>query len=123
MDQRAVSLLRRFLDKESSGEVVTVTDFIAEEGVIEIRHDGQPARLAFADADLLGLLETAGEDASEVWGPTISDEESAARFLTIFLEESLATREPHPSGWWTYQDGGFDPVPPWEAHARRRHGS
>jgi len=30
------------------------------------------------------------------------------------------TREPHESGWWTHRAGGFDPVPPWEAHARRR---
>jgi len=43
-----------------------------------------------------------------------------ARYGAVHLEESLATREPHGSGCWTYRAGFFHPEPPWEAHRRRR---
>jgi hypothetical protein len=140
MDPRAESLLRRFAEIESSEETVTtfvdgaptepvfqqhaeVTAFLPDQGVVEIRHGDRTARLHFAEVDLLRLLENAGREASEAWGGSLSDEEGAARFLSTWLDESLATREPHPWGWWTLWDAGFDPVPPWEAHARRRQRS
>lgn len=77
------------------------------------------ARLHFDEAELLAVAEGAGEEAEAVWGEPPPDEVAAARFLSVHLDESLATREPHESGWWTYRAGGFDPVPPWEAHPRR----
>jgi hypothetical protein len=49
----------------------------------------------------------------------ISGEENAATVLLIHLDESLATREPHESGWWSYRDGFFHPLPPREAHRQR----
>ncbi|MDT0276375.1 hypothetical protein [Blastococcus goldschmidtiae] len=136
-----MSLLRAFVDKlggevqvavrrgagrsqhwETSTQVEeTVTGFDPEQGVVELEfRSGQRARLHFHEAELLRLLGGAGADGTEVWGQPLSDEEAAARFLTIHLEESIATRESHPSGWWEYEHGRFTPVPPWEAFARRR---
>lgn len=60
------------------------------------------------------------EDPELIWGPGVSGLESAARLLTVHWDESLATREPHPTGWWTHRGGGFDPEPPWETHRTRR---
>jgi hypothetical protein len=42
-------------------------------------------------------LREAGRDAEGVWGEALSDEEAAARLLSIHLDESLATQEPHES--------------------------
>jgi hypothetical protein len=119
MDPRVVDVLRLFAEKESSDGVAEVTDLRPEEGIVELRHGDTLARLHFDEAEMLAFLRTAGEDAEGAWGLPLSDEEAAARFLTIHLDESLATREPHESGWWTYRAGGFDPIPPWEAHTRR----
>lgn len=141
MNSRVISLLHVFVGK-LGGEVQvavrrgsgasarwetsttieeTVTRFAPEDGVVELELvNGQPARLHFEGPELLSLLEEAGEDGSAAWGEGLSDEEAAARFLTVHLQESLATREPHPSGWWSYEPGGFTPEPPWDAAARRR---
>ena len=140
MDPRVAEVLRLLAEKESSEQVevtflgggrtetvtrqhAEVTELLPEQGIVEIRHGEQVARLHFDETELLAFLPQAGRDAADVWGSPLSDEEAAARFLSIHLDESLATREPHESGWWTYRCGGFDPVPPWEAHRRRRSGS
>jgi hypothetical protein len=83
--------------------------------------DGQSVQLHFNETELLRLLEGAGLDARAVWGEPLPDEEAAARFLIVHLEESLATQEAHPSGWWEYEHGFFTPGPPWEAFTRSRH--
>jgi hypothetical protein len=119
MDPRVVAVLRLFAEKESTDGHAEVTDLRPEEGVVELRHGDVRARLQFDEAEMLVFLRSAGDSAEEVWGRPLSAEESAARFMTIHLDESLATREPHETGWWTYRGGGFDPIPPWEAHARR----
>jgi hypothetical protein len=119
MDPRVVAVLRLLAEKESSDGHAEVTELRAEEGVLAIRHEDTVARLHFDEAGMLGFLRDIGEDAAEVWGYPMSDEEAAARFLTIHLDESIATREPHETGWWTWRPGGFDPIPPWEAHALR----
>ena len=62
------------------------------------------------------------EDAELLWGPGVSAVESAARLMLVHWDESLATREPHPTGWWTYRSGTFDPEPPWEAHRADHQG-
>jgi hypothetical protein len=100
-----------------------VVEFLPEQGIVAIRHGDQVARLHFDEAELLGVIDLAGDEGSEAWGTPLSDEVAAARFLSIHLDESLATREPHETGWWTYRAGGFEPVPPWEAHTRRHQGS
>ena len=38
--------------------------------------------------------------------------------MTVHLFESFATRVRHETGWWSYDGGFFNPLPPWEA-ARR----
>jgi hypothetical protein len=118
MDPRVVAVLRLLAEKESGDGHAEVTELLPEQGIVEVRHGDQVARLHFDEVELLAFLPHAGRDAEEVWGYPLSDEEAAARFLSIHLDESLATREPHESGWWTYRAGGFDPAPPWE---RRRH--
>ncbi len=99
-----------------------VTGFDPEQSVVELElRDGQAVRLHFDETQLVHLLEEAGTDGTEVvWGEPLSDEETAARLLIVHLEESLATQEAHPSGWWEYEDGFFRPAPPWEAFARSR---
>jgi hypothetical protein len=136
MDARVVAVLRLLAEMEDGEEIETrflgdgrtetlprrhaeVTDLRPEDGVLSVRHGGTVARLHFDEAELLEFIDGAGDEGEEVWGEPLSDEVAAARFLSIHLDESLATREPHESGWWTYRAGGFDPVPPWEAHARR----
>ena len=120
MDPRVVSVLKLLAEKESSDGHAEVTGLRPEDGIVELRHGDTLARLHFDEAVMLAFIADAGEVAEEVWGYPLADEEAAARFLTIHLDESLATREPHESGWWSYRLGGFDPIPPWEGHARRR---
>ena len=99
----------------------TVTGCAPEPGAVALEiASGPRARLYFDEAELLRALRGAGEDGTEAWGRPMSDEEAAAAFMTVHLQESIATREPHPSGWWEYEVGGFTPTPPWEAFARRR---
>ena len=119
MDPRVVAVLRLLAEKESSDGHADVTGLRAEAGIVELRHGDTLARLHFDEAVLLAFIGEAGEVAEEVWGSPMSGEEAAARFLSIHLDESLATREPHESGWWTYRPGSFHPIPPWEAHALR----
>ena len=135
MDPRVVAVLRLLAEIEGGDEVETmflgggrtetatrrhaeVTELRPEDGVLAVRHGETVARLHFDEATLLGFIDGAGGEGSAAWGERLSYEVAAARFLSVHLDESLATREPHESGWWTYGDGGFDPVPPWEAHAR-----
>lgn len=141
MDPKAVSLLRHFVDKlggdvrvsvrrgsgrsehwESFTEIrETVTGLDAERGVVELEvRNGQAVRLHFGDTQLVHLLEGAGAGGTEVWGEPWSDEEAAARFLVVHLEESLAADPAHESGWLTYEGDRFLPEPPWEAHQRRQ---
>jgi hypothetical protein len=143
VDAEVVSLLRHFVGTfggevqvavrrgsgrsdrwEQSTEIdESVTGFDPEAGVVEIElRGGQQVRLHFTEVELLKLLADAGASGTEVWQQPLSDEEAAARFLTIYLGESIATQEAHPTGWWEYEDCRFRPVPPWEAAARRRQG-
>ena len=119
MDPRVVAVLRLLAEKESSDGHAEVTELRPEEGVLGIRHGDTVTRLHFDEAGMIAFLSDAGEWSADVWGERLSDEEAAARFLTIHLDESIATRQPHETGWWTWRPGGFDPIPPWEAHARR----
>jgi hypothetical protein len=136
MDARVVTVLRLLAELEGSEEVETrmlgegrseavsrrhaeVTDLRPEEGILAVRHGDRLVRLHFDEVELLEFIDGAGEEGADVWGEPLSDEVAAARFLSIHLDESLATREPHESGWWTYRSGRFEAIPPWEAHPRR----
>ena len=52
------------------------------------------------------------------WEDGIDAGEALARLMTVHLDESLATRTRHETGWWSYDGGGFEPVPPWEVPQR-----
>lgn len=72
--------------------------------------DGTELWLYFDERSLLELLTVAGEDGPDVWGEPLSDEESAARFLTIHLDESLDTSELPLPQRWRYRACAFHPV-------------
>jgi hypothetical protein len=137
MDARVVAVIRLLAELEGGDEVETtvlgdgrtetvtrrhaeVVELRPEDGVLVVRHGDDVARLHLGEAELLAFIDGAGDEGEAVWGEPLTDEVAAARFLSIHLDESLGTRDPHESGWWRYRPGGFDPVPPWEAGARRR---
>lgn len=88
-----------------SRTITTLSKLIRSEGSSSFGRAPQCDREAFAGA--------LADDDPGFWGPGVDRVESAARFMTVHLDESLATREPHVSGHWTYRTGFFDPRPPW----------
>jgi hypothetical protein len=115
VDPRAQEVVRRLAEIE--GGTVTAVD--PGEGYLEVRRDGRTARLHLPETELLALLDDA-DGVRQAWGDDVPAVDGAARFVAVHLDESLATREADPSGWWSYRLGFFDPIPPWEAHRRRR---
>lgn len=110
-DARAVSeatdsLLLRFAGKlESSGYVVTPG---AKDDELAIAKDGHHLVLLFSTTQLERELRTGEEDALIVWGPGVTVEESLARFMTIHLDESLATTTAeHIDGRWRHTGSFF----------------
>jgi hypothetical protein len=128
VEPRAQSLLRLFAEKIASSEEVIypasgvnrtvrrtyaiVTNCEAQSGIVELERLGDLVRLTFSENELLALLDGAGEDSLKVWGESLSDEEAAARFLSMYLMESLDTREPAASDWWKFDGHGFRPGRP-----------
>jgi hypothetical protein len=125
VDRRARSLLEAFVSKLGQPVEVTyyagpdgpprtvtaieevVTAFRPAAGEVEMVRHGVPVRLRFGADELLKALDVAERDAGATWGmPT---EESAARFMTIWLMESVDTQESDSSGWWEFVDCGFRP--------------
>jgi uncharacterized protein YqjF (DUF2071 family) len=97
-----------------------VTDFLPDKGVVELERHGDPVRLRFEQDQLLRLLRDAGAERAGACGEPVPDEESAASWLTVYLDESLETQEADPTGWWVYEDHGFTPLHEWEVAAQRR---
>ena len=114
MDARAQDVVRRLAELDS-GDVLALRP---EEGHLEVRRGDRVVRLHHSEEELLALLDDA-DSVREVWGEDVEAVDGAARFISVHLDESLATGEPHPSGWWTYRSGSFHPEPPWEAPSRR----
>jgi hypothetical protein len=114
MNATAARVLLLFRDELASEG--PIRNFSVENGTLEVLRPEGWIRLQLDGDEIDALI----PGASEAWGSEISDEEGAARLLTVHLDESLATRQPHESGWWTYTAGFFEPLPPWEAHARRQ---
>ena len=111
MDEAVDRLLELFASKVAGHHPVLEAD--PRRGRVVLQDGARVHRLEF-DRQVLAE-ELAGHDddaAQEFWGRGVDQVESLARFLTIHLDESLATREPHPSGRWMHRSGGFDPVPP-----------
>ena len=94
----------------------TVVEVAPERGLVVLDSGGHRHQLHFDEHDLLALLDHEG-GAGAVF-PDVPALESAARLVSVHLDESLATRAPHPTGRWSYRSGGFDPIPPWEAFGR-----
>jgi hypothetical protein len=120
VDARAQSLLRAFVEKLGMDDGDVVTRSAPDQGIVELERNGTPVLLSFREGELLDLLRGAGRDGSGAWGQRLPDEEAAARFLATCLDESLATDDPHRTGWWMYEDRRFVPAPPWEAAQGRR---
>ena len=106
------ALLTLFAAKVAERAEVLETDL--RRGLVVVR-EGAGATSAVhrlhLDREVLAR-ELAGDDPS-FWGPGVDRVESTARFLVVHLDESLATRPSHPSGWWTHAPGAFEPRPPW----------
>jgi hypothetical protein len=100
------SLLFRFAGKlESSGYVVTPG---TQDDELVVAKDGHHLVLLFSKTQLERELRTGEEDAQIVWGPGVTVEESLARFMTIHLDESLATTTDHNiDGRWRYTGSFF----------------
>jgi hypothetical protein len=122
MKSRALRLLQLFIDKlRMDPGPATVLEAAPEDGYVVINFDGQLARLHLSERELLKLLSGARRAGRATWGERMSDVEAAARFLTIFLDESIETQEPDPSGWWVYEKRyGFSPVSAAELSDRRQ---
>lgn len=87
-------------------------------GIVTLTYLGQAFVLNFTEQALMEHLDAATEYGPDLCGPQVAATDAALRLLRIHLDESLETREPHASGQWTYRDGGFSPIPPWETHRR-----
>ena len=94
----------------------TVVEVVPERGLVVVDSGGQRHRLHLEEQRLLALVES--QEGRGAAFPEVSALEGAARLVSVHLDESLATRQPHPTGRWSYRGGGFDPVPPWEAFGR-----
>ena len=117
MEAGAARVLTAFRDMLAS-ESEQVENFSLQPGGLDLVRSTGRVRLSIAEAELHALLACSPLDP----GQGISAEENAAALMRIHLDESLATRDAHESGWWTYSDGFFHPLPPWEAREHRRHG-
>ena len=109
MDEDEVdALLGLFATKIT--DLYDVLDCSPRQGIIVIRQ-GDTVHLLHFDRE--ALAQDLDTDEPGFWGPGVDRVESVARFMTLHLDESLATRGPHASGRWTYSGGFFEPRPPW----------
>lgn len=106
MSETTDSLLALFAGKlESMGYVVTPG---TSDDELEVAKDGHRLVLLFPTWQLERSLRTGEEGALIVWGPGVTVEESLARFMTIHLDESLATTtDENIDGRWRYTGSFF----------------
>ena len=73
-----------------------------------VDYQGDRLTLVLPEGVLSALLAEGDELARDLWGPSVSAQEAAARLMTVHLQESLDTsgREDL-SGTWTYRSSGF----------------
>jgi len=108
VDAAAVGLLAAFRDLLVRGGE-RVEDVALDAGRLDLVRTTGRVRLLIEEGELQELV---ADSATLDPGQGISPEENAATLLLIHLGESLATREPHESGWWTYREGFFHSGPP-----------
>ena len=106
MSEATESLLARFAGKlEATGYVVMPG---TNDDELAVAKDGHRLSLLFSKRELERSLRTGQEDALIVWGPGVTVEESLARFMTVHLDESLATTtDENIDGQWRYTGGFF----------------
>ena len=122
MHPDAEALIRLFAEKtRGQGEVVEVLAG-RDHGkvVLDIPSDDAdeaPTRITLhvGETVLMSALRASDDLGMDVWGEPLSATEALARLMSVHLEESLDTRGPSPTGWWTYDGGMFQPRSPWEA--------
>ena len=108
-------LLRRFADLLASEYTVAELDLATAALVLS---SGETEHRLYLPRPLVGdVLQHMEQHHDDPWGD-VEPVEAVARLMCIHLDESLATRTPHESGWWSYDGSFFDPVPPWEAPHR-----
>ena len=112
-DDRDVDELVRLLARK----VEAVEADPASATVVVVR-DGVQHRLHLPRTVLAEALRQAEQPGGHPFGGDLPPVEACARLVVVHLDESLATREAHESGWWSYDGGFFQPQPPWEAHRR-----
>lgn len=113
MRREAEELFCLFAEKIS--DLYVVTDCSPDRARMTVEKDGVTSVLHVDERDLVRSLEGADDLGEQVWGEALPAVESVARLMTVHLDESLATRDPHPTRRWSYRRSGFDPLPPWEA--------
>ena len=73
-----------------------------------VEYHGDHLTLVLPEGDLSMLLAEGDELARDLWGPSVSAQEAAARLMTVHLQESLETSGlEYLSGTWTYRSGSF----------------
>jgi hypothetical protein len=112
----AEELLQLFAERLRQRSGYTDVDIQPALGIVTLTYLDQGVVLNFTELALMEHLDAETRYGPALGGPRITAMEAAARLMSVHLDESLETREPHPSGQWTYHDGGFSPIPPWEAH-------
>ena len=108
-------LLHRFADMLASEYAVAELDLAT--AALVLRAGETEHRLYLPRALVTDVLRHMEEHRDDPWGD-VEPVEAVARLMCIHLDESLATRTPHESGWWSYDGSFFDPVPPWEVPHR-----
>jgi hypothetical protein len=100
------SVLAKFASKLSATGYVVMPRTNDDELVVA--KDGHQLLLLFSVRELERSLRTGQEAALIVWGPGVTVEESLARFMTIHLDESLATTtDENIDGRWRYTGSFF----------------
>jgi hypothetical protein len=73
-----------------------------------VEYRGQQLTLVLPERALSGMLADGDELARDLWGPSVTAIEAAARLMTVHLQESLETSAGEDlKGTWTYNGGFF----------------
>jgi hypothetical protein len=73
-----------------------------------VEYHGDHLTLVLPEGVLSRLLAEGDELARDLWGPSVSAQEAAARLMTVHLQESLdSSGREDLSGTWTYRSGFF----------------
>lgn len=75
---------------------------------LHVEYHGDHLTLVLPEGVLTRLLAEGDELARDLWGPSVSAQEAAARLMTAHLQESLESSSSEAlSGTWTYRNGFF----------------